>query len=509
MRPKEVTAEARLSRWCLPVVLVLAGLPRLGLAWFEHGVNHPDEIFQTLEPAHRWVYRFGIQSWEFQDGARSWLLPGLLALLWKGLAWLGLSDPLTVVPLLRMPFVGLAVYGVYLTWRLACSMGGDRAGLWAAVLAAFAPLALMLDFRCTTEAASAPVVVLALLAVADGKLARAGAWLALLVFLRPTNAVVGLTAAAWLLFDGRFRDTGRLVLGALPVAVVGGVLDWVTWGGPFHHLIEFVRFNWLESGADVFGVQGPWTYVRLLLVTAPLLALLLLPATFALIRKVAVAKAPLAVAWGYLAFLSAVGHKEARFLLPVVPLLAALTAAGLASLIGPWLARHAAAGHARSTPDWLVTIGAAAVASWGLLGARQLTYADLHDARGEPQDRVLFGKRDSVNRLLVEAGHQPDLCGMLILGLMPNELFTGGTTYLNRDVLLVSPSSRPAWAFFSQAANYAVAPIAATPPGWHRVAQRDGVALLARPDGCVAVPEDMRPRYSRPKLSASRPIGPR
>ena len=86
----------------LAILLVLATLQRLWLAWFDHGTNHPDEIFQMLEPAHRFVYGFGIQAWEFRDGARSWFLPGIVALLWKGLATLGLSDPLTVVPLLLL-----------------------------------------------------------------------------------------------------------------------------------------------------------------------------------------------------------------------------------------------------------------------------------------------------------------------------------------------------------------------------------------------------------------------
>ena len=42
--------------------------------------SHPDEIYQTQEQAHRLVYGYGIVPWEFRDGVRSWILPGLLAL---------------------------------------------------------------------------------------------------------------------------------------------------------------------------------------------------------------------------------------------------------------------------------------------------------------------------------------------------------------------------------------------------------------------------------------------
>jgi len=479
----------------LLILLVLAALPRLWFAWYEHGVNHPDEIFQMLEPAHRFVYGFGIRAWEFRDGARSWFLPGIVALLWKGLSTLGLSDPLTVVPLLRMPFVALAIYSVCLASRLASKLSGELAGDFAALLTAFAPLALLLDFRCTTEAASAPLVLFALLAMVDARMARAGACLALLVFLRPTNAVLGLTAVAWLLLTGKFRDGGRLALGALPVTLAGGLLDWITWGSPFHHLVEYIRFNWTESGAASFGVEGPLAYGRTLLVTAPLLALLLLPATVGLTRKSREARASLVVGWLYLIFYSAIGHKEPRFLLPVLPLLAALSAAGMIALVGPWLGKRATVPGV-GVASW--TVGVATVFLFGLLYTPRLTYGNLRPSSSEPDDRVLFGERDAVNRLLAEAGRRPDLCGLLLLGVVPNELFSGGMTYLNRDVLLASnPPSFEAWQYLAQAANYAIAPAVATPPAWQPVAQRGDAVLVSRPGGCIAVPDASRPRYGR------------
>jgi len=492
MRPK----LEYLARWYLPIILLLAALPRLGLAWLEHGLNQPDEIFQTLEAAHRWVYGYGIQAWEFQDGARSWLLPGLIALPWKGLVLLGITDPLVVVPLLRLPFVALAVYAAMGASRLARTLAGEMAGNLAALLAAFCPLALLLDFRTTTEAASAPVVLLAVVAMAETRMARAGAWLALLVFLRPMNAIVGAAAAGSLLLERRFRESLRLVLGAAPVVLAGGLLDWVTWGGPFHHLVEYVKFNWSESGANIFGVQDAWTYVSVLVSAAPLLALFVLPAAFALVRSVRPARMPMVVALCYLVAHSALGHKEPRFLVPILPLLAALVAAGLTLLVGPWLSKQVPAPRPRTL---LLLAGTVSLFILGTLHARALTYADLHDPRGEPQDPILFGKRDSINRLLVEAGKRNDLCGVLILGLIPNQLFSGGTTYLNRDVLLTSAASPQLWLLMSQAANYAISASRVKPPGWRPVAVRDGVSLFTRPDGCVPLPDKYRPKYQRPR----------
>jgi GPI mannosyltransferase 3 len=485
-------------RW-LPILLVIAALPRLGLACFEHGVNHPDEVFQMLEPAHRWVYGYGIQSWEFQDGARSWLLPGIVALLWKGLVFLGLSDPLTLVPLLRVPFVASAVCSAYLAARLAEALSGRAASFGACLFSAFMPLALILDFRTTTEAASAPILLLAMLSAVGGRFVRAGAFAALLVFLRPVNGIVIAAMVGWLVFERNSRALLRVVSGAVPVSLAGGAIDWITWGSPFHHLVEYLRFNWVESGASLFGTQPFWTYGVVLWRTALPLVLGLPAAAFVLWRRVPAARMPLMVTLLYIVLHSIVAHKEPRFLLPILPLIGILTSVALVELIPPRLARLLAAPYASTRVLALSTI---AIVLYGTLTAAGLTYADLQDAHGEADDRILFGKRNSVNQLLVRAGDQPDLCGMLVLGLMPNELFSGGTTYLHRDVLLNSPQSRALWGLMSKAANYAVAPDIAGPPGWRRIAQDKGVVLLKRPGECVSLPAELRPTYARPQTSA-------
>ena len=63
----------------LPLVLLLAFAARAAVALAGDFVLHPDEIMQYLEPADRLVFGNGVTYWEDFHGARSWLVPGLVA----------------------------------------------------------------------------------------------------------------------------------------------------------------------------------------------------------------------------------------------------------------------------------------------------------------------------------------------------------------------------------------------------------------------------------------------
>jgi hypothetical protein len=87
----------------------------------------------------------------------------------------------------------------------------------------------------------------------------------------------------------------------------------------------------------------------------------------------------------------------------VLPPLAVLSAAGLVARVGPWLREWAIA------PAEAVAItpaGVVAMFLFGLLYTLRLTYEDPRPSGNEPQDRILFGGRDAVNRLLAEAGRR-------------------------------------------------------------------------------------------------------
>src|SRR5690242_18703675 len=53
-------------------------------------IMHPDEHFQTLEPAAHAVYGFGWLAWEWTAGSRSWFVPGLYMPILGFFKWIGI-----------------------------------------------------------------------------------------------------------------------------------------------------------------------------------------------------------------------------------------------------------------------------------------------------------------------------------------------------------------------------------------------------------------------------------
>ena len=93
----------------LPLVLVLAFAARAAVALSGDFVLHPDEIMQYLEPAHRLAFGNGVIYWEYFYGARSWLVPGVVAGVLKLFDLVGLGQPWWYVGGVKLLFCALSL----------------------------------------------------------------------------------------------------------------------------------------------------------------------------------------------------------------------------------------------------------------------------------------------------------------------------------------------------------------------------------------------------------------
>lgn len=470
------------------IVLTAAGLALAGVLVWEQGLLWPDEIFQTVEQAHRLAFGYGFVPWEFRAGARHWLLPGLLTPI------LGLGEMLGVAPVLaaRAAMAVLSGLTVSLTIRAGTSLGSPRVGWFGGLLLAAFPPFLVLGTRCLSEVPSACLLALVLCLCtrppARRAMVLAGVAAGAMFFVRYTNAPL-----LWLPLALAWQQSRRQALtfaGALSATLaMGGAVDWLTWGSPFASLTRYLAFNLVEGQSQHFGTApGTFYAVTVYWVAGPVILVWLAAAAMGACRLPLLAAAVLA----YVAVLSLVGHKELRFLYPAAP--------GFFLLAGVGLDRIARRTDGIAAVPYLTTIATVVLA--GTMAARSIILT--RHAFGYQQQGSLsvWRFRDAHNRLLWEAAGSAQLCGLAAMGLGPLNL--GGYAYLHRPVPFLDPDQYERLG--PRAVSHIIAPATArVAPHFRPVVTVRGITLFARPGSCEPSLEEWR-RLANTPHSASSPF---
>jgi hypothetical protein len=465
----------------LLVALVGGFVVRVNLV--DDGIFWPDEIYQSFEPAHRLVFGYGLVAWEFLEGARNWALPGVVAGILKLCLLLGRSAPEQYIPAVKLVFIVLSlltVLGTYRLVRVALRHDGEDAAHLEFLAAAAAFIAslivptLYFAPRAMSENASAPAIVWGLAFLLDGRARRrdvviGASLLGAAVLLRlqsaifPAGALVVLAARR----DGGALKVASMVLGIWAL-IFGGLdaLTWSTapmvqWGGWFHSAVVYLRFNLIEGKSSGFGTAPFPFYFRALFRCMPTLSIVLGVGCVAALRR---APGLTLTTAGFVLIHSFIPHKEFRFIVPALALIVASFTIGLSELPARLAKASAVLG--------LV------LASLSALEAPKLTFGQMMHYLERPHSSAWddFGH---VNRLLMKAGKQPDLCGLRID--VAHLAWIGGSTYLHRNVPIYSGNHPVESRHF----NYVL-----TRPGpGELIAEERGVALVRVPGiQCVQDP---------------------
>ena len=232
-------------------VLALAFAARAAVALSGDFVLHPDEIMQYLEQGHRLAFGNGVLYWEFFYGARSWLIPGLIAGVLALFDAVGLGQPSWYVGGVELAFCAISLLipaGMYFFARRHFDEAAARAALLAG---AFWYELVGLAHKPMTElVATAPLMALLALCVRPPPRDRpAAAWLA--AFLAVLAAAIRIQYAPlalallglWLLRAGKAAGLHAVAAAAVFLFAVGA-FDAVTWdAGWFHSYRANLEFN--------------------------------------------------------------------------------------------------------------------------------------------------------------------------------------------------------------------------------------------------------------------------
>lgn len=402
----------------LAAVFLAAFALRLGVAVAFPNIDPSDTA--TREAAHRLAYGYGLLNLDWQQGVRSWPFPGFLAGVMRATEWMGagssgyLMGIAIVLSLVSLTAVWFSFMWAYRTGGMvAAVIAAGTAAIWYE-LVFYAPKAM---YEVVAAHVLLPGLYLGMFGASlpeRRRLFLTGLFLGLALSLRPalTPAVL-FAAAAVTLKNARVRFPA-IALGLLTPVVLFGVVDAFTWPYPFYSFIRFFAVNFLEPlPLGQWGLQHEW--VRPWYWFLPVLAKRLGP--LALLALVGVRRSPFLgwVAFVILATHSVIGHKEFRFIYPMIPIAVTLAGLGAADVISA----------VRAWSPWVRSPAAACVAGLAVCVA-----ASAGLARVFP-----LWSRYSGNLVVFQAlNRDPQVCGIALVGSEVDPVVAGNYAYLHRNV---------------------------------------------------------------------------
>ncbi|NPE08144.1 MAG: phospholipid carrier-dependent glycosyltransferase [Asgard group archaeon] len=351
MKRSEKFKEFLRRNWIIILIWFVALVIRILAAVFSKGYIHPDEQYQSIEVAYNEIFGFGKLPWEFIEGARSWLYPYIVVVIFKIMIYFGATNIETILIGVRL-FSGLmsmitVIVAYYFGKKLYSKFVGIIASGFVAIWFDF----IFWSTRTMTDSIAMNFFFLAAYLVYcsiqkgnknSNKIERkfftkkilqsffAGISVGLAFMFKFPVAAIGLPLFIWIIVHKKWKElaffTGSIIL----LVIVQGLIDLATWGSFLHSAITFLDYNIISGGAASHGTHPFGSYAALL-VDSYLEYFLI----FLLFILIALQKDKKTLYLGsivvfYLLIFTFIKHKEYRFILPIMFLLVLLAAKGFA-----------------------------------------------------------------------------------------------------------------------------------------------------------------------------------
>ncbi|XP_057962646.1 mannosyltransferase APTG1 isoform X1 [Malania oleifera] len=324
---KRITAQVSDHFFSSKMVFALCLVFRLANSLLVQTYFNPDEHWQALEVAHHITFGYGHLTWEWNKGIRSYLHPMLFAVLYKILAIFHLDTPWFMMKAPRLVQSVFSAVGDFYFYKFSVAVFGDQ----VARLALFCQLTnWFMFFSFTRTLSNSLETVLTLVSLyywpcmrVSSKKEVSRRWglvvAALACAIRPTSAITWVYVGLLELFLARDR-LRFIIFEVIPVGVLilglTSLLDRMIYGSWIFVPLNFLKFNFLSSGGDYYGThKWHWYFTQ----GFPVMVFTFLPFTVVGIFLSKQWKLSGLIAW-VLGLYSVLGHKEFRFVLPVLPI---------------------------------------------------------------------------------------------------------------------------------------------------------------------------------------------
>jgi len=263
---------------------------RVVLALISDNFNHPDENFQIYEQAHRLVFGYGLIPWEFRFDVRSWIVPGLVAVILYPFKLLGCDNPNIYTPLTKIFFGLIAMSLVISAYFIGKKISSVKAGLWAAFFCAGWYEIIYFSIRPLSEIWATTFFVAAIALSIKSKdntqLIIAGILTAITAAVRPHYFPVVLLFLIVLFFINRTHKPIVLYISFIGTIIMIGIFEKITIGGFYESYINYFHFSKHFSMADTSAGVGIFAFAKQLGQSSMMLVWLFLLVGVTIWRKV-------------------------------------------------------------------------------------------------------------------------------------------------------------------------------------------------------------------------------
>lgn len=302
-------------------------------AYFSIGYHHPDEHYQVFEFAN---YKMGYSptadlTWEFAAQCRPALQPFIVFCLCKTLVIIHLYNPFVVAFLVRL-LMGIA------TWWLSCKLIlfllpsfkteiGKKSYVWCSMFLWFIPY---INVRFSAENIAGVLLFIAALLLlkmdknpSEKKVSiviAIGLLLGFSLYLRIQIAFALIGLGLWILLKQKWvwKNYVQIIIAGLFAIGICLIVDRWFYGNWVLTPFNYYKVNIIQHKAAEFGVSPWWYYITSFLTTAvPPISIVLL-----CFFCIGIAKIPMhllsAILITFLLGHFFIGHKELRFIFPII-----------------------------------------------------------------------------------------------------------------------------------------------------------------------------------------------
>jgi GPI mannosyltransferase 3 len=297
-------------------------------AFFSTGYYHFDEHFQILEFAALKLKMTGETNlpWEYFYQMRPAIQPAMVVLVFKFFHVFGINNPFTITLLLRLLSAAIAFLGMYLIYKsFSKTIINDTLKVWFLILSFFLWFMIYNNVRFSSENWSGSIFLIAFSLLNIKHFPNRifylyiGMILGLSFLFRYQTGLLVAGLILWHLFINKnISNTIFLMLGVIILIGIGILIDRWFYGNWTLTTWNYFNQNILQNRVSDFGIRPWWYYIeRTFIQGIPPFSIIYI-VSFVLVF---IYKRKDLLTWTIFPFLFIhfiIGHKEIRFLFPVI-----------------------------------------------------------------------------------------------------------------------------------------------------------------------------------------------